>query len=159
MEGAEEALGGRGRLAGLEADRAEVAPEHLPAAVAAELAAAGADPDLPGIGEIEGDLRRGGVALVRVRLEAVQDHLLQPLRDGLHDRARRDGVAPEPLSQRGEAPRAAEGILPGGELVEHRAEREDVAPRVPADAHHLLRRDVRAPSRWGCGYSSASRSG
>jgi len=73
----------------------------------------------------------------------MQDHLLQPgagcPRGG---GAAAHRVPPQPPLHALEVCGSPEGQLAGGELVLHRAEGEDVAARVVADAEHLFRRHV-----------------
>ena len=94
--------------------------------------------------QVEGELRRAGVARVRVHLQAAQDHLLQPARQLGLERARRQRVAVQAPAQPGHAGGIAEGALAGSKVVQGHAQGEEVAARIAAHAQHLLGRDVGA---------------
>ena len=93
--------------------------------------------------QIERKLGRALVAPLGLDLEAAQQDLLQPWRAVGAQRARRHRVGVEPPAQATHASRVAERPLPGGEVIEHHAERVQVAARVVAHELHLLGRDVR----------------
>ncbi len=75
------------------------------------------------------------------RLQAAQDDLLQPGRRFGRTQPRRSRIHPQALAQSAAGLRIAERQLAGGQFVEHDADREHVAARVAAHAHHLFRRD------------------
>jgi hypothetical protein len=120
--------------------------------------AARRDRDLGWVLEVERQVLGGRIAVLRLRLEQTQHDLLQPLRNLGPQASRRHRVHPQALAQAAGGLRVAERQLAGQHLVQHDADREQVAARIAANAEHLLRRHV------GMGtdrarVSSASRSG
>ena len=97
--------------------------------------------------QVECDVCRGLVAARRIGLEAAQDHLLEPGRDALGARLRRRGVHPEAIAKARHGERRAEWQLARGELVEHHAERKEVAAAIGARAENLLGRNVGRAAR------------
>ena len=77
--------------------------------------------------------------LVRLGLQAAQDDFLQPLGDVGPVLAQRGGCHPEALAQPALGRGCAKGQFARCQLVQHDADGKDVAARVAAHAHHLLR--------------------
>src|SRR5215831_722626 len=94
------------------------------------------------IGEVESGLGRRSVAVASVDLQAAQDDLLQPIRSRRNMRTRRQRIAVQTPAQFLAGARIAEGQTSGGKLIEHGAQRENIAPWVAAYADDLLRRHV-----------------
>ena len=92
--------------------------------------------------QVECQLCRTLVAALGLDFEAMQDDLLQPGWNFGVDRAWRHRVDIEPAAQAAHRARLAEGPLAGGQVVEHHAERKQVAARVIADELHLLGRHI-----------------
>ncbi|CAM4172122.1 hypothetical protein ACAN107058_23325 [Paracidovorax anthurii] len=130
----------RGQRAGLvvHAGRAQPAAQVGAHARAAQPVGTLGEGDLPGVGEVEGQVRGRGVALRGLGLQAAQDRLLQPGRQVGPVLARRARRHPQALAQAAARGGGAEGQLARGQLVEHHADREHVAAQVAAHAHHLL---------------------
>ena len=133
-------LGGAGE--GLRRLGAQAAAQHGQPAIPARPVRPRGQSDLFRVAQVEGELRRARVAQRGLHLEAAQDHLLQPGRDVGALAARRRRVAPEPALHALEVLRFPEGQVAGRELVQQRAQGEDVAARVMADAQRLLGRHV-----------------
>ena len=144
-------------------DRAAVQPLGHLAALCARLGAQGEEPafegldhtaslqlfgtpgqcDLAGVLQVERELACRLVAASRVDLQALQDHFLQPGWTVAAQRARWYRVDIQAPTQAANAVGLTERSLAGREVVEHHAEREQVAARVVADELHLLGRHVR----------------
>ena len=130
-------------LRGFGAQREEPALEGLDGAALLQLRRARGQGHLGRVLQIERQLRGGLVAALGLDLQAAQDHFLQPGRAVGAQRARRHRVDVEPPAQAAHAVGLAERPLAGGEVVEHHAQREQVAARVVAHELHLLGRHVR----------------
>ena len=128
---------GRGR-----AERAHPAPGDGRHAVLPQLTGPLGQRNLAGVAKRQQQLCRALVALAWVGLEAPEDDFLEPRRASGSSGPGRHRVPIEALPQRSEAGGKAEGPRAGHEMVEHRAEGEDVAAGVVPDPQHLLRRDV-----------------
>ena len=98
--------------------------------------------DLLRMHQVEGQVRGRRVALLGHRVQAAQDHLLQPLGQIGAQLARRRRVHPKALAQTGIGLRVAKGQLTGRQFVQHDADGKDVAARIAAHAYHLFRRHV-----------------
>ena len=84
--------------------------------------------------QLEHQILGARIAGVGHGLEAAQNDLLQRSRDLRPQRARRERVAPDAPAHLPHARRNAERQLSGRELIEDRAEREDIAALVGAHA-------------------------
>ena len=130
--------------AGVVADGEEPALEHLQRPALAAALGARRQRHLARRLQVQRQLRRALVAALGLDLQALQDHLLQPRRAVFAQRTRRHRVHVQALAQAAHGLGGTERALPGGEVVEHHAQREDVAARVVARELHLLGRHVRA---------------
>ena len=93
--------------------------------------------------QVEGELRGRLVALLRLRLEASQDHLLERRRDLGAEHRGRVGFHPQPLALAAGRDRHPEGQLARRQLVEDDPEREEIAARVASHPEELLGREIR----------------
>jgi hypothetical protein len=84
---------------------------------------------------------RCGVTVVRIDLQAAQDHLLQPGRTIGSQRPRRNRIPPQAAADLAAA-RITERALARDEEIQHRAEREEIAARIGPVLQYLLRRHV-----------------
>ena len=131
-----------GTRRGLEASRGHAAAECLqPPGAGAARSALGAR-HLRGIREVERNFGGGGIALAVVDLQAVQDDFLEPIGHGGAHGARRRRIEVQPPAKLRQRARPAEWEPARRERVEQRAQREEVAARIAADAEDLLRRHV-----------------
>jgi hypothetical protein len=126
------------------AEAAQPPLQALPAAVGGRLGGTFGQGHLGGVLQRQGQLRTGLEAPRRVHFQALQDHLLQPGRAVGPQLARRHGVFVQAPAQPAHVLGLAEGPPAGGEVVQHDAQREEVAARVLAHELHLLGRHVRA---------------
>ena len=81
------------------------------------------------------------IALGGLRLQTAQDHLLQPLWQIGSQLARRWRVHPQALAHPAIGLGRAKRQLTGGKLIEHDADRKNVAARITPHADHLLGRN------------------
>ncbi len=126
----------------------ESPPQHRGKRVAPQSLGSRGQLDLIVMGEIEGELRRGRVAVARLDLEATQHDFLQPRRIVRPQPARRYRIAPQPAAHAAHRLAFAEWPHAGREEVEQNAQCEQIAARIVADAAQLLRRHVgRRPER------------
>ena len=99
-------------------------------------------PDLIGMAEIEGKLRRGRITPDRLDLETAQHDFLQPRRIIGAQSSRRMRIAPQPAPHAAQRLAFAERPHARGEEVKQHAERKQIAARIVADAEQALRRHV-----------------
>mmetsp|Transcript_10601 Transcript_10601/g.43296 ORF Transcript_10601/g.43296 Transcript_10601/m.43296 type:complete len:454 (-) Transcript_10601:1354-2715(-) len=92
--------------------------------------------------QVQCELGGALVATLGLDLQAVQDDFLQPGRQLRADRPRWHRVDIEPPAQPAHRRGLAKGTLAGGQVVEHDAQREQVAARVIAHELDLLRAHI-----------------
>ena len=124
------------------------APEHGEEAVSLALFGTRGESYLIGVTKIMRQLGGIGIAAARLHLEAAQHDLLEPGRNVRIELSRRHRIAPQALLQAPQLLRIAKGAHARCKEIHQAAERKEIAARVTADAHHLLRRHIGRRAIW-----------